>query len=71
METKAMTIRLSAPQAEELEVVAQTDGVTVSEAIRTAIAEHIERRRKDQAFRERLRASLERNREILERLANA
>lgn len=66
---KAMTIRLTQEQASELEAVAATDGVPVSEAIRTAIGEHIEARRKDKEFRKRLRASIERNRKILERLA--
>ncbi|MEX0832625.1 MAG: ribbon-helix-helix protein, CopG family [Actinomycetota bacterium] len=66
---KAMTIRLSAEQAAELEAVAQTDCVPVSEAIRAAIQEHIDARRNDREFRKRLRASIQRNRKILERLA--
>ena len=66
---KAMTIRLTTEQAAELEAVAGTDGIPVSEAIRAAIAEHIEGRRKDKEFRKRLRASIQRNRKILERLA--
>jgi ribosomal protein S15P/S13E len=37
--------------------------------MRDAIAEHIARKRKDKASRERLRAAMERDREILERLA--
>jgi ribosomal protein S15P/S13E len=37
--------------------------------VREAIAEHIARKRKDKASRERLRAAMERDREILERLA--
>ena len=49
--------------------VAEVDGVPVSEAIRQAITEHIETRRRDAAFRARLKASLERNRKILEKLA--
>jgi hypothetical protein len=36
---------------------------------RKPITEHIDRKRKDKAFRERLRAVMERDREILERLA--
>lgn len=39
------------------------------EAIRQAITEHIETRRRDEAFRARLKDSLERNRKILEKLA--
>jgi predicted transcriptional regulator len=66
---KAMTVRLSGEQAEELEAVAQVEGVPISEVVRTAIGEHIAARRKDTAFKKRLRASLERNKEILARLA--
>lgn len=70
MDRKAMTLRLSQEQAEALEAVAQTDGVPVAEAVRVAINDHIERRRKDKAFQERLRASLERNQAILEKLSD-
>jgi hypothetical protein len=66
---KNMTLRLSAAQADELEAVARVEGISVSDAVREAITEHIDRKRKDKAFRERLRAVMERDREILERLA--
>jgi hypothetical protein len=66
---KNMTLRLSAVQAVELEAVARAEGISVSDAVREAITEHIDRKRKDKAFRERLRAVMERDREILERLA--
>lgn len=64
-----MTLRLSPEQADELEAVARAEGMSVADAVRTAIAEHIQRKRKDKAFRERLQAVMERDREILERLA--
>jgi hypothetical protein len=44
------------------------EGISVSDAVREAIAEHIARKREDEAFWERLRAVVERDREILERL---
>jgi post-segregation antitoxin (ccd killing protein) len=66
---KNMTLRLSAAQADELEAVARAEGISVSDAVREAITDHIDHKRKDQAFRERLRAVMERDREILERLA--
>src|SRR3990172_5534081 len=69
MERKAMTVRIPSDQAAELAAVAEVDGVPVSEAIRQAISEHIQTRRRDAAFRARLKASLERNRKILEKLA--
>ena len=66
---KNMTLRLSAELADGLEAVARAEGISVSDAVREAITEHIERKRKDKAFRERLHAVMERDREILERLA--
>ena len=66
---KNMTLRLPTEQADELEAVARAEGISVSDAVREAIAEHIARKRKDKAFRDRLRAVMERDREILERLA--
>jgi hypothetical protein len=68
-ETKSFTLRLPAPLADELATVAEIDSLPVQQAVRDAIAEHIETRRKDKAFQERLRVSAERHREILERLA--
>jgi len=68
-ETKAMTLRLPAQQAKELEAVAQIDDVPVAEAVRAAITAHIESRRRDEEFRARLKRALEEQRDILERLA--
>jgi len=59
---KTLTLRLLQKQAEALKAVAQ--------AVRTAIAAHIEQRRQDKDFQRHLRVSLERNQRILERLAN-
>ncbi|MCL4555027.1 MAG: ribbon-helix-helix domain-containing protein [Actinobacteria bacterium] len=66
---KAMTVRIDDNQAEQLEAIAQAEGVSISQAVREAIAALVEARRKDVAFQERLRASVERNQRILERLA--
>jgi hypothetical protein len=68
-ETKAMTLRLPVDQAKEIEAVAEIDKVSVSDAVRDAIETHIEARRKDKSFQERLRASLDEHRDILERLS--
>lgn len=68
-ETKTTTIRQHADQAAELEAVARVDGVPVSEAVRTAIAQHIEARRRDPEFQARLRRIREEERVVLERLA--
>lgn len=64
-----MTVRLPGDQAEELEAVAQVEGVPVAEVIRRAVAEHIESRLKDRSFQDLLRASIERNKRVLQKLA--
>lgn len=69
MEQKAMTVRLDPEQAAELEAIAEANGGPVSDEIRSAIAQHIEAKRKDKGFQARLKASIERHREILEKLA--
>ena len=66
---KAMTLRLPTEQADALELVADVDGVSMSEAVRDAIESHIESRRSDEAFQQRLAASMERHKRILDRLA--
>ena len=62
---KAMTLRLSADQAEELNVVAAVDGRPVSEVIRAAIAGHIEERKQDDAFQDSLRQRIDRAQRLL------
>jgi hypothetical protein len=68
MATKTMTLRLPLDQALALEAIARSDEMPVSEAVREAIDAHIEARRNDAAFRERLSKRIEQDREILERL---
>ena len=62
---KAMTIRLSAEQAEALETVANVEARPVAEVIRAAIAAHIDSRRKDPAFQDELKDRLNRARRLL------
>jgi predicted transcriptional regulator len=66
---KAMTVRLTDEQAMDLAAMAQAEGIPVAEAVRQAVATQIEARRKDKVFQARLRRSLERNRKVLQRLA--
>lgn len=66
---KTMTLRLTDEQAATLDLVARADGQTVTEAVRTAIDAHIEARRGDKAFRERLRRRHEEERALYERLS--
>jgi hypothetical protein len=60
-------VRLSEEQQAELAAVARADGVSVAEAIRAAIQEHIAARRRDTRFQQRLAKIIDR--ELLERLA--
>lgn len=69
MATKAMSLRLPAEKAAELEAVARADEMPVSEAVREAIDAHIAARRGDKDFQKRLKRRLEEDREVLERLA--
>jgi predicted transcriptional regulator len=62
---KAMTIRLSAEQADALETVATVAAVPVSDVIRAAIQEHIEARRRDPDFQSGLRDQIARQRRLL------
>jgi len=68
---KAMTLRLNEDEAEQLAALAKAEGVPISDVVRTAIAEHVDRRRRDPDFRERLKAAMERHKRILERLAES
>lgn len=62
---KAMTIRLSAEQAEALETVANVESRPISEVIRAAIAEHIDNRKNDPAFQDSLKDRLDRARRLM------
>ena len=66
---KTMTLRLDDERAATLEMMARAENRTVTDAVRAAIDEHIEARRKDKAFMDRLKARHERERELYERLA--
>lgn len=66
---RTMTLRLTDEQAATLDLVARADGQTVTEAVRTAIDAHIEERRRDEGFKERLRRRHEEERALYERLS--
>jgi predicted transcriptional regulator len=67
---KAMTIRLSADQAEALETVASVEQRAVADIIRAAISEHIETRRHDPQFQKGLRARIDRAQRLLDQRDN-
>jgi predicted transcriptional regulator len=62
---KAMTIRLSAEQADQLETVASVENQPVSDVIRAAIASHIEQVSQEEKFQEGLRDRIERAQGLL------
>jgi predicted transcriptional regulator len=66
---KTMTLRLDDERAATLELLARAEDQTVTEAVRTAIDAHIEERRKDKDFKERLRRRHEEERTLYERLS--
>jgi hypothetical protein len=66
---KTMTLRLDDERAALLELVARADDKSLTEAVRDAIDRHIEERRQDEQFKERLRQRHETERALYERLA--
>ena len=69
-ETKSMTLRIDEALAERVRTIAEVEGSTVSDAIRDALAEHVERRRRDPEFQTMLRRNLRRHEELLSMLAD-
>ena len=67
--TKNITVRLPDELAADAEVLARVEGQSVNETVKQALAEAVERRRRDPEFKERLRRFIEEDQELLERLA--
>jgi len=66
---KTMTLRLDDERAAMLELVARADEKSLTDTVRDAIDRHIEERRKDEEFKDRLRHRHETERALYERLA--
>lgn len=69
MTRKATTVRLPDDLAETADVVARAQGVSVNTLIIGALRIELDRVRQDQDFMDRLRSQVERDKEILDRLA--
>lgn len=67
--TKQTTVRLPDDLADDAEAVARVRGDSVNQVIIDALAAEIERVRSDADFTARAKKLLERDREILDRLA--
>lgn len=70
-DTKNMTLRMDERLAEKVQTIADVEGTTVSEVIRDALAEHVERRRRDPEFQAMLQRNLQRHQQLLNMLADA
>jgi|1185.fasta_scaffold356249_2 predicted transcriptional regulator len=66
-----MVLRLDPALAERLQVVADAEGRSVSDVVREAIGDLIERRRKDTAFIRLLEDNLVRHERVLRALKDA
>ena len=69
-DTKSMTLRIDEALAERVRTIAEVEDTTVSEVIRDALAEHVERRRRDPEFQAMLQRNLRRHEELLRMLAD-
>lgn len=65
MTDKAMTLRLPTDLAEELDLVCVVDDVPVAEAVRTAVADYIEARRREPHFQSCLRDRIARMQQLV------
>lgn len=68
---KAMSLRLPQDLAAELEAVAGTDEVPISEVVRAAVYRHIATRRADPRFKAKLKKRLEEDLQTLEQLSDS
>ena len=68
--TKSMTLRIDENLAKKVRSVAEVEETTVSDVIRDALSEHVERRRRDPEFQAILKRNLRRHEELLSMLAD-
>lgn len=69
MSKRVTTVRMPEELAEEVEAVARGRGVSVNTVVLDALAAEIVRAKKDKQFMSRLREITDRDKEILDRLA--
>lgn len=69
-ETKNMTLRMDEALAENVQAIAEIEGSTVSDVIRVAISEHVDRRKADPEFQKLLQRNMERHAQLLSMLAD-
>ena len=69
-DTKSMTMRIDETLAQRVRTIAEVEETSVSDVIRDALAEHVERRRSDPEFQAMLKRNLQRHEELLSMLAD-
>ncbi len=69
-EMKNMTLRMDETLADSVQAVAEVEGTTVTEVIRAAISEHVDRRKADPNFQKLLKRNMERHAQLLSMLAD-
>ena len=67
--TKNLTVRLPDELAADAEALARVEGKSVNETIKDALADAVQKRRRDPKFKARVRQIIHEDRELLERLA--
>ena len=67
--TKNLTVRLPDDLAADAEALARIEGKSVNETIKDALADAVQKRRRDPKFKARVRQIIQEDRELLERLA--
>ncbi len=67
---KSMTLRLDGELVDKVRIIAEVEESTVSDVIRDALADHVEKRRRDPEFQAMLKRNLQRHQELLRMLAD-
>lgn len=69
-EIKNMTLRMDESLADSVQAIAEVEGTTATDVIRTAISEHVDRRKADPEFQKMLKRNMERHAQLLGMLAD-
>ena len=70
-EKKNMTLRMDETLADSVQAIAEVEGTTATDVIRTAISEHVDRRKADPEFQKLLKRNMERHALLLSMLADS
>ena len=65
-----MTLRMDETLADSVQAIAEVEGTTATDVIRTAISDHVDRRKADPEFKKMLKRNMERHAQLLSMLAD-